>query len=321
MSGAWVAIDFETANHDRGSVCSVGAVRVEDGRLVDRFTSLVRPPRGVGFFSPYNIAVHGITADDVAGAPEWPEVFERLLAFNRGAPLVAHNAVFDIGVLRTACGHTGLGWPDVDYACTLAVARRTWSVLPNHKLPTVCAHIGHQLRRHHSADADAEAAAHIMLAALRTHGATSLTGLGPMSRLAAGRGGAPSRPAAAPGGAGRAARYDQWQAEARAPLPEPVADADPAGPLYGRTVCVTGDLASMPKPEAWQRIAEAGGRPAKNVTKKTDILVIGRAELGGPTGKQRQAEAYREKGQAIELIGEAEFLAYLGLATEARPRA
>ncbi|WP_415840334.1 BRCT domain-containing protein, partial [Nocardiopsis gilva] len=98
------------------------------------------------------------------------------------------------------------------------------------------------------------------------------------------------------------------------PLPEPDPHADPTGPLYGRTVCVSGDLDAMDKPEAWKRIAEAGGRPAKNVTRATDVLVIGAHDGTGKTSKHLRAEAYRARGQRIDIITEAEFRARLALA-------
>ena len=72
--------------------------------------------------------------------------------------------------------------PELAYTCTLALSRRTWS-LPDHRLPTVCEHIGHRLAQHHRADADAEAAAHIMIAAMHGHGTTSLAELARAARL------------------------------------------------------------------------------------------------------------------------------------------
>ena len=66
MHDTWTAIDFETANRNQGSVCAVGLVRVTDGRIVDRYTTLVRPPAPVDHFEQDNIAVHGITPEHVA---------------------------------------------------------------------------------------------------------------------------------------------------------------------------------------------------------------------------------------------------------------
>ncbi|WP_017568932.1 exonuclease domain-containing protein [Nocardiopsis halotolerans] len=321
MSHTWTAIDFETANHDRGSACAVGLVRVRDGAVVDRYTTLIRPPRQVDFFSRHNTAVHGITEADVADAPSWERVHAHIVEFADGTPLVAHNAAFDMGVLRQACGHTGLAHPAWEYACTLALSRRTWGELPDHKLPTVCAHIGHRVRHHHRADADAEAAAHIVIAAMERYGTASLADLARAARMGLRRvearsGGAVAEPVAArPAVAAVEDRFGRWQRDARAALPEPSPDADPSGPLYGRTVCVSGDLESMDKPEVWRRVAEAGGYPAKNVTRRTDVLVIGGHGGTGKTAKHLRAEAYRERGQRIEFVTEAGLTALLGMTT------
>ncbi|GAA3729137.1 exonuclease domain-containing protein [Salinactinospora qingdaonensis] len=307
----WSAIDFETANSHPGSVCSVGLVRICGGEIVARSTTVVRPPRPVDWFARFNIEFHGITPAHVADAPEWPEVFDHILDFAAGAPLVAHNATFDMGVIRSACAQAGLSWPELPYTCSLATARRVWRDLPDYKLPTVCARIGHELLRHHSADADAEAAAQIMLAALAEHGVSSLPELaartGALLRtLPAGTASAAPGPAAvAPSD-----RFARWREESRAPLPAPDPGADPSGPLYGRTVCVSGELRELSKLEAWQRIAAAGGHPAKNVTRRTDVLVIG-AATAAKTEKQRRAETYAAKGQDIAIVTEATFLADL----------
>ncbi|OLT25365.1 DNA polymerase III [Nocardiopsis sp. CNR-923] len=316
MADTWTAIDFETANQDRGSACAVGLVRVVDGRPVERHSTLIRPPDPVRHFSHHNVAVHGITAADVAHAPAWDAVWRRILDFADGGALVAHNAPFDMGVVRRACAHTGLGHPAIDYACTLALSRRTWRALADHRLPTVCAHIGHRVTRHHRADADAEAAARIMIAAMSEHGTTSLAELSRAAGLRLGRLDAVTAPTpvAAPSPVGPAAdRFDHWRRAAETPMPQACPDADPSGPLFGRTVCLSGDLAAMDKPEAWRRVAEAGGHPARNVTRTTDVLVVGSHAGVGKTAKHRRAETYRERGQRIDIITEAELLSRLGM--------
>ncbi|KUP95311.1 exonuclease domain-containing protein [Thermobifida cellulosilytica] len=313
MGDSWTAIDFETANRDRGSVCAVGLVRVVDGRIVDRHTTLVRPPAPVAYFDRFNIEFHGITPEQVADAPEWPQVHATILEFADGGPFVAHNAAFDMGVIRAACAHTGLEGSPLDYACSLDTARRTWPELRDHRLPTVCRRIGHDLRRHHAADADAEAAAHIMLAAFREHGVATLPELCQRLRRPLRRAGASPVPQAAPAPLwSPGTRFDRWRREAAEPLPEPNPHADPGGPLYGKVVCVSGDLAALSKPEAWRRVAAAGGVPARNVTRRTDVLVVG--DNGGvKTAKHRRAESYNASGSRIEIITEAELLARLAV--------
>lgn len=158
---SWVAIDFETANEHRGSPCAVGMVAVEDGQAVQTYTSYIQPPPPVSYFSPFCVSIHGITPDKVVGAPGWTEALEAIVRFADGRPLVAHNAAFDLGVIRDACNQVGLDWPELRYACTLVIARRTWPLL-SYSLPWVTEAAGFQLSGHHDAGADALAAAHVL---------------------------------------------------------------------------------------------------------------------------------------------------------------
>ncbi|GII91947.1 exonuclease domain-containing protein [Sinosporangium siamense] len=124
------------------------------------------------------------------GAPTWEESFQRILDFAAGRPLVAHNAAFDIGVLRDACTASGIAWPDISYACSLVIARQTWS-LPSYRLPYAVKAAGSTILDHHEPGADARAAADVVLGALRVHGVTTLHDLLAgrnirMGRLAAG---------------------------------------------------------------------------------------------------------------------------------------
>ena len=89
----FAAIDFETANEQRTSVCSVGVVVVRGGVIADRFYSLIRPEPE--YYSYWNTRVHGLTLEDTADAPVFPYVWEKVAPLIEGLPLVAHNSPFD----------------------------------------------------------------------------------------------------------------------------------------------------------------------------------------------------------------------------------
>ncbi|HZC99237.1 MAG TPA: exonuclease domain-containing protein [Actinomycetes bacterium] len=313
----WVAIDFETANEHRGSPCAVGMVAVEDDQPVQAYTSYIQPPPPVAYFSPFCVSIHGITPDKVVGAPCWAEALEGIVRFADGRPLVAHNAAFDLGVIRDACTETGLPWPELRYACTLVVARRTWPLL-SYSLPWVTEAAGVQLSDHHDPGADAVAAAQVLVAATRAHQATDLSSLLAQLRIGFGQ--------VSPG---------SWQgchhtgaSRTRTAIPGANPDADPDGPFYGRSVCFTGALLSMTREQAWHRVAEVGGRSVPGVTKATQVLVVGtqdgrRLRPGtSQSGKQRKAAQLLAAGQEIEMISEADFLERLaateGVARSAR---
>ena len=86
---SFAAIDFETANEQRTSVCSVGLVIVRDGVIRENFYSLVRPEPD--YYCYWNMKVHGITSDDTANAPIFPQVWRQIEQMIEGLPLIAHK--------------------------------------------------------------------------------------------------------------------------------------------------------------------------------------------------------------------------------------
>jgi DNA polymerase-3 subunit epsilon len=160
-SVTFTAIDFETANRYRNSACAVGLVRVRGGRVVRREQFLIRPPFKLFEFT----SIHGITWNDVAGAPTFAELWPRLRPVFSGIDfLAAHNASFDRSVLRACCKWWGVAEPDIDFTCTVALARATWGLRPT-TLRHVADHLGIPLV-HHDAGSDADACARIVLQAL-----------------------------------------------------------------------------------------------------------------------------------------------------------
>lgn len=176
MALEFVAIDFETANSSPASPCAVGLVRVSGGEIVDSLSMLFKPPMGYDFFHEGNIRVHGIRPEDVADAPRFEEVLPELLLFTEGQPLIAHNASFDMGVLRAAAEAVYFDLPDLSYACSLAMARKTYN-LESYRLNAVAYAIGHEEFQHHDALADSDACARITLHMAKRHEVDDLEGL------------------------------------------------------------------------------------------------------------------------------------------------
>lgn len=158
----FAAIDFETANGNPCSVCSVGIVVVKDGKITDRFYRLIHPVPN--YYSPSNVRVHGLTREDTDNADTFPEVWAEAVPLIEGLPLVAHFSRFDEGCLKAAFNRFEMTYPNYRFLCTCTASRRVFGrTLPNHKLPTVAARCGYDLKSHHHALADAEAAAAIAL--------------------------------------------------------------------------------------------------------------------------------------------------------------
>ena len=153
----FAAIDFETANNERTSVCSVGVVIVRDGKIVDSFYSLIQPEPN--YFNYWCTQVHGITRHDTESAPVFPEVWKQIEPLIDGLPLVAHNKAFDESCLKAVFRCYQMDYPDYEFHCTCQAARRAFPNAENHQLHTISMLCGYRLENHHHALADAEACA------------------------------------------------------------------------------------------------------------------------------------------------------------------
>jgi DNA polymerase-3 subunit epsilon len=137
---------------------------------------LFQPPFPNNWFHEGNIRVHGIHPEDVIDAPNWEDVLPDLLLFTEGLPFVAHNASFDMGVLRASAEAVSFDLPDLSYACSLLMARRTYA-LESYRLNAVAYAIGHEEFKHHDALADADACARIVIHMAGRHEAETLDDL------------------------------------------------------------------------------------------------------------------------------------------------
>jgi len=161
----FVAVDVETANRKRGSVCSIGLARVRDGVIIKTRSWLVKPPvaesAGGGVFEMRCVQVHGITPKAIENAPRFADRYEALIRGLADDLLVAHNATFDRTALTAACAAEDLPGPGNRWLCTVVESRRVLAqvLLPDHRLPTVAAALGITQIRHHEAGDDAKVAA------------------------------------------------------------------------------------------------------------------------------------------------------------------
>lgn len=160
MSHSFLAIDFETANYESDSACSVGLVRVEGNRIVSKEYHLIRPPYR-NFVFTY---VHGLTWNQVENAPLFSDLWPKIEPLFEGIEFIAaHNASFDRRVLNACCLRYQIAPPVIPYACTVQVARKQLKIKPAN-LPSVCKTLNIPLK-HHDAISDALACAKIVLAA------------------------------------------------------------------------------------------------------------------------------------------------------------
>jgi DNA polymerase-3 subunit epsilon len=158
-----IILDFETTGlspHCGDRTIEVGAVVVDNGKIVDRFQSLMNPGLRVSsFIESYT----GITNRMLSAAPPVAEVMRRLAGFIGEHPLVAHNASFDRRFLDAELVRIG-HCRRQEVACSMLLARRVYPAAPGHSLEALVRY--KQLETtgvHHRALADAEMTAHLWI--------------------------------------------------------------------------------------------------------------------------------------------------------------
>ena len=160
----FTAIDFETAHAEYP--CEIGLTRVENGLILDSKSWLIKPAC-FPYMNPWNLRVHGISSADVSSALTFEEIWSELKPWLEDNYLVAHNAAFDMRVLRSVLAYYDLAIPRAEYFCSVSVSRKTWKHLPSHSLGIVSQYHNIQFNHHRAGD-DAKACAQIALKAFAT---------------------------------------------------------------------------------------------------------------------------------------------------------
>ena len=294
----FIAIDFETANEERSSACALGIAVVRKGRIVERKQWLIRPPQD--YFNSFNVSIHGITPEMVAGEPNFGELWPSIKPYLENEMVVAHHAGFDMGVLKQVLFEYSLNHPRLNYSCSRVISKKTWPDQINYSLKVVAAFLGIEFV-HHDAEEDARACAQIVIAACEEAGIYSVDDLAEKLDFVNGQ--------MYPGGH-RSLRYSF----AKVPDIVPTTDKfDPAHPLFAKTVVFTGKLNSMTRRAAMQRVANAGGNCSNAINGMVDFLVVGNLDFGRSrddhkSQKIEKAEKLVNQGIDLEVISEYEFL-------------
>lgn len=282
------AIDVETANADRASICQIGIVHVDSGTIADEWQTLLDPET---WFDEFNVAIHGIRQEDVTGSPKLPSVRAELRRRLRGRVLVSHSS-FDRTAFERAMQKYGLEQLEVIWLDSARVARRAW---PHEfgdrgwSLKNVAYFLGLKFR-HHDALEDARTAANIVLRACQHTGQDIAEWLQDVRQ-----------PIWRPG------QKPDWTP------PKPIRRAGAEnGPLVGESVVFTGEL-SIPRQAAANLAASAGCSVANGVSRKTTMLVVGNLAGSLRYGRKKstkymKAEALIEQGSDIQILSENDFV-------------
>ena len=145
----YTAIDFETAASSSASACSIGLVRMdEEGEVLDQYYSLIRPKSSA--FSPVCFSIHHLDPVDILSSPTIAELWPDIKAFISDYPLVAHNANFDMKVLRDSLASWGIECIHNEYFCTLSLSRRLWKGKHSYSLCALTAELGWEYDAHNA---------------------------------------------------------------------------------------------------------------------------------------------------------------------------
>jgi len=273
------ALDVETANPDRASICQIGVVQVQGGIIRDQWSTLINPRE---WFDPWNVEIHGIDEDAVKDSPTFPEISDALASRLDGSVVVSHTS-FDRVALERATTKHGVNPLRVTWLDSAIIVRRAWPDRYGRRgygLRNVANDLGISFQ-HHDALEDARAAAEIVVRACADTGAEIAFWLDEVTRRRRVRGDKPKRV------------------------------GKDGGALNGETIVFTGAL-SVSRREVADLAAAAGSNVASGVSGKTTILVVGLQDMTRLNGykkssKQRKAEDLIVNGADIQIISESDF--------------
>lgn len=289
----FVAIDFETASGNPNSACQLGLVEVRHGEIVREECWLIRPPRL--YFSPRNIAVHGIRPKQVAHSPAMADIWSLLSCILDGKVIMAHNARFDINVLVCSLAAHDIACPQLEFTCTRALSRCAWPGRSRYGLAPLGQWLGIQFE-HHDALEDARCCASIALAVAKHCDCDDLSELENKLRIRRGRYhhgviSSPAtlgrRPAARsrlpsdrePSGGGLQAT-DKWgfpasrsQRLGHVDASAIVNAADGNAPLLGKNIVMLGPLRGLSVADTAKLITDLGGNCQSRIDAETHYVV------------------------------------------------
>lgn len=154
----YIVFDVETPNARNDRICSIGVTLIDDDRITETKNCLVNPETD---FDAMNISVHGITLADVENAPPFPEIWAELRKLFVERVVVAHNASFDLNVLKKTLLHYGVVEDSIRYVDTLAMSKWVYPQFTRHGLNVLCDEFGIPLS-HHNSGSDSQACAALL---------------------------------------------------------------------------------------------------------------------------------------------------------------
>lgn len=301
----FVAIDFETANEKRNSPCSIGIAVVKDGEVKEKIHYLIKPKEMR--FMPINIGIHGIRPCMVENELEFDKVWEKIEHYFNNNLVIAHNASFDISVLRNTLELYNIKTPNFQYICTMKLSKNFYCNIDNARLNTVNNFLGYKFL-HHDALADAMACSNILLNISQE---LNLKDINEISKLVGVTLGYINEDGYKPSST-KGRIFKRSNRHALESNKEKEESFNPAA-FEDEVVVFTGGLASMTRDEAMRLVRNLSGSVGSSVTKKTTCLVTNTKNIENlfreeMSNKLKKAVDLKKKGQDIKFLNEEEFL-------------
>lgn len=294
-------IDFETATYNYNSACSIGIAVLKGAEIIDKQYFLIQPPNN--FYIDSNIAIHHIKPEDTKNAELFPAVWEKIKHLFKNTFVAAHNAIFDMTVLKTTLNYYGIEQPNFQYINTMAVSGYCIPTGTNvgKSLDARCEYFGITLDNHHNALCDAVAAAQLILCNLQqSHYKTVATFIRSNPSYLKNYNDVKIKPTAV---VKHFNKVDVKEIAAATSVNEEK-DAD----FDGKTFVITGEFKTMTREQALSVVVARGGTIKNSVSKKVDILV--NADNRTST-KTKRAEELQTEGHNIKIINEEQFMRML----------
>jgi DNA polymerase III subunit epsilon len=294
----FIAIDIELANECRDSICSIGMVRVENGNIVDAYSTLVRPKELR--FTKINSGIHGIHEDTVKDLPEIIEIWDDFSNALESNLLLAHNADFDISCLKLTANAYGLPHNQFKYMCTHKLACNSFNDLCDYRLNDVAEYLGIE-HNHHNSLSDATVSAHIGILSIPLYPVGSflhehsddltyyfqkISSTNKKSRTVE-------------------AMFEKKKLSSNILKQELESVENRETPFFDKKVVFTGDLIHLSRSAAAEMLKKLGADINTSISKHTNIVVVG--QKPGPS-KMKKIEALNISGANITLMNEDDLL-------------
>ena len=301
----FIALDFETANSSRASVCQIGLCVVKDNVITDTYSWLVKPEDN--YYLDFNISIHGITPEKTKNEPEFDEVWKEVTPLIEGQLVIAHNAAFDMYVLKDSLDLYNLEYPNINTMCSYILSKRAFPGLLSYNLASVAFRLGIEQEDYHNAEDDARVCAEIALKVFEKGNINNFSDLTELYRIVPG-----SMCSENKGYISSFSKKDSSKILDARKITGDSSKHDPDNLFYGKSIVFTGTLTSMPRKDAMKIIADIGGTPENDITSRTNFLIVGQQSCGvvgrdGLSGKQKKAMQLLQKGQEIEILSEFDF--------------